>query len=98
MSNSIIEIAQKLVIKDLDIVDPKLSFSTIEKLKDWLSGEISMLIDRDIQRLMNILYRIDVDEQNTKAAFADNNPAMRLAELIIKRELQKVKSRKKYRN
>ena len=98
MSNSIIEIAQKLVIKDLDIVDPKLSFSTIEKLKDWLSGEISMLIDRDIQRLMNILYRIDVDEQNTKAAFADNNPAMRLAELIIKRELQKVKSRKKYKN
>ena len=35
-----IEITQKLVIKDLDILDPGLAFSTIEKLINWLTGEI----------------------------------------------------------
>lgn len=93
-----IEITQKLVIKDLDILDPGLAFSTIEKLINWLTGEIRILIDRDFQKLMNILYRIDVNEEKTKMAFATNDPANEIAKLIIERELQKVESRKKYKS
>jgi hypothetical protein len=98
MTNSIIEIAQKLVIKDLDLEVPGIVFSTNEKLTTWLTEIISVMIDRDFQRLLNVLYRIDVDELKTKAAFADDDPARRLAELIINRELQKVESRKKYKS
>ncbi len=87
MSKSNIEITQKLVIKDLDITDPGLAFSTIEKLQNWLTGEIRLLIDQDFQRLMNILYRIDVDEQKTNMAFTDADPASEIARLIIEREL-----------
>lgn len=98
MTSNTIEIAQKLVVKDLNLEDPGITFSTNEKLTSWLAGVIGILIDRDFQRLMNILYRIDVDEHKIKEAFADDNPALKLAELVIMRELQKVESRKKYKS
>ena len=92
-----IEIAKKLLIKDLDIVDPKLQISSLEKLEEWLSGEIDKMIDRNFAGLMNILYRIDVNESNTKLALSEDNPARALAKLIIERELQKVETRKRYK-
>ena len=92
-----IEIAQKLVIKDLSIAEPGIVFSNLEKLENWLTGEITLLMDQDFERLMNVLYRIDVSEHKTKLAFAASNPANELAKLIIKREMQKVASREKYK-
>ena len=92
-----LEIAQKLVIKDLDIDGPGLVFSDLEKLENWLTGEIGYLMDRDFQKLMNILYRIDVSEEKTKVALSQSHPAKGIAKLILERELQKVASREKYR-
>ena len=92
-----IEQAHKLVVKDLNIEKQGLVFSSFEKLEAWLAGEISLLIDQDFQRLMNILYRIDVSEQKTKMAFIQSNPAREIAKLIIERELQKIVSREKYK-
>lgn len=71
--------------------------SNFDKLKEWLAIEIQLLIDRNFHGFLNLLYRIDVDEQKAKEAFACNDPSMKLAELIIERELQKVESRKKYK-
>lgn len=96
--DSKIEIAQELVIKDLNIEGPGIAFSNLEKLENWLTGEIALLMDQDFERLMNVLYRIDVGEDKTKLAYAASNPANELAKLIIERELQKVATRKKYRN
>ena len=92
-----IEIAQKLVVKDLNIEEPGLVFSNLYKLEYWLTGEIELLIDHDLQRLMNILYRIDVNEEKTKMAFTHSKPAREIAKLIIERELQKVATREKYK-
>jgi hypothetical protein len=58
-----IEVAQQLLLKDLDIDDPGLIFSKMEALQNWLAGEIAVLLDRDFQRLLNILYRIDITNQ-----------------------------------
>jgi len=86
---------QKLLIKDLNIEDPGLAISNLEKLQNWLAEEIAYMMDRDFQKLLNILYRIDVSEDKVKQAFADENPAHKLAILIIDRELKKVETRKK---
>ncbi len=54
-----------------------------------------------MELLLQVLYRIDVFEKDTKAAFAQNNPqliAPILANLIIDRELIKAETRLKYRN
>lgn len=85
------------MIKDLKIIDPGIQFSNFEKLMQWLTGELEIMIDRDFHGLMNLLYRIDVNESKTKLAFATDHPAETLASLIIERELEKVETRKRYK-
>ena len=92
-----IQKVQKLIFKDFEIEDSGIAYSSIEKLKIWLASEIRNMMDRDFQKLLNMLYRIDVDEQKTRLAFMDEDPAVRLTELIIERELRKVKTREKYK-
>ena len=74
-----------------------LVLSNLDKLQEWLTREISILLDRDFQHLLNVLYRIDVSEEKVKQAFAGKDPAYAIAGLIIERELKKVETRKKYR-
>ena len=93
-----LELIQTLAIKDFGLsVETGMEISNIDKLKEWLAHEIQLLIDHDFQHFLNMLYRIDIDEQKAKEAFIDADPSMRLAELVIERELQKVESRKKYK-
>ena len=96
---------QRLVMiscRDLQIDAPVLiNLTDIEALKLWLAKEVDQLLHRDFQKLVNLLYRIDVGEDRAKAAFASadsENLSMKLAELIIARELQKVETRRKYRS
>lgn len=92
------ELAHQLIVKDLGIAQDDVSFSRLDKLQLWLAREIRALLDQDFQRLMNILYRIDINESKTKLALSSDNPANAIAALIIERELQKVESRKKYKD
>ena len=97
MESNIID-AQQLIVKDFQLEKPQSQYSDLEKLQNWLAAEVALMIDQDFQRLLNILYRIDVSETKVKSAFAGKNPAYDVAGLIISRELLKVETRKKYRN
>ncbi len=69
------------------------------ELKEWLVENIEWLIDNDFERLLTILYRIDVSEIKIKRLIEQNegeNAAEIIAELILERELQKIESRKRY--
>lgn len=91
-------LAQQLIVNDLGIAGADLSINRLDKLQQWLSEEVRLLLDHDFQRLLNILYRIDVSEKKTKKALTGSNPADAIAGLIIERELQKVETRKKYKD
>ncbi|MES2558809.1 MAG: hypothetical protein V4590_03660 [Bacteroidota bacterium] len=76
------------------------SSPTYEELAEALTNVVMHLLLQDMEKLLNILYRIDVNEPKVKAAFAQNNPkliAPTIAKLILERELQKAESRRKYR-
>lgn len=91
-------IVQQLIVKDLGLnVEEDVKIEGLKKLHLWLTQEIIILMDRDFQKLLQILYRIDVNEQKAKKALSATDPASSIAELIIQRELQKVESRKKYK-
>ncbi len=69
-----------------------------EALRSWLVKVIEDLLRRDFQQLINALYRIDVDENRAKEAFAtEGQVAVKLADLIMEQEMRKVLTRKKYR-
>ncbi len=92
-----IQHAQQMLIKDLEVEDPGMVYSNLDKLRSWLLGEILYMMDRDFQKLLNILYRIDINEERVKQAFAGENPADELADLIIEREIMKVQTRRKFK-
>ena len=74
--------------------------SSLPELEQHLAALISHLLRTDLNRLLHILYRIDVDEQQVKRALTSDSEeevAGTIARLIIKRELQKVQTRFKYK-
>ena len=76
----------------------KISF---EELKEILSQHINHLIQTNFQRLVSLLYRVDVSEPKLKALLKENADADTgriIADLIIERQLQKIKSRKESKN
>ena len=96
MSKDLLQI-QQLISKDFSIVlKTEQDSPDLDALTAWLAHEVQLIMDQDFQQFLNILYRIDISESKAREAFANENPPFRLAELIIEREMQKVRSRKKW--
>jgi hypothetical protein len=72
--------------------------SSFEELERVLSQYINSLIRDHFERLVNLLYRIDVDEARLRHTL-DSNPGLDagglIARLILDRQLQKIAGRKK---
>ncbi len=67
-----------------------------EITKQLLIEKINDLVTNDFQKLVSILYRMDVSEKKLRLAL-DENPETDsgkiIADLMIERQLQKIKSR-----
>ena len=80
-----------------DKPDPSL---TLEDIRTYLIERIQELLDRNMGLLMSALYRIDVSEASVKHIFATVPPGglgPALADLIIKRQIQKIHIRERYK-
>ncbi len=74
---------------------------SLDEIQQILTARIRELLDKNVERLVSILYRIDVGQKKTDDIFNNPSPskddiAALLAEAVIERQLQKVLSRKKY--
>jgi hypothetical protein len=70
-----------------------------EKTREELIFLINELINKDFQSLIQLLYRIDVNEKKIRFFLEENlhkDSADVITDLIIERQLQKIESRKKY--
>lgn len=77
-------------------LDPTQSY---QQLKNTLTTQINQLINEDFEKLVFLLYRIDVDEARMRTLLAEHgngNSAAVLADLVIERQLQKIKSRQDF--
>ncbi|MEN8251645.1 MAG: hypothetical protein ABFS32_22175 [Bacteroidota bacterium] len=88
-----------LINKDFDLDIDNSEVENHDAFLAALARVIQHLLDKDFERLINGLYRIDVSEEKVKQAFASqDNIAETIAKLIIERELQKVATREKYKS
>jgi uncharacterized protein YwgA len=88
------EINQSLEISLPDTV-------SLEELKQKLALHINHLINHDFEKLVFYLYRIDVNESKMKKLLDQKegeNAAGLIADLIIERQLEKIKSRNETRS
>ncbi len=70
---------------------------SLEELKEKLAAHINHLINHDFEKLVYYLYRVDVNENKMRQLLdreKGENTAGLIADLIIERQLQKIKSRK----
>lgn len=74
---------------------------SLDEIRRMLVYEIGILLDKNPEKLFSILYRIDIPQRVTDEIFAVNNkediPPL-LSEAIIQRQIQKINTRKLYKN
>ena len=102
MSSSLI-VCTELINKHFQLPSEELEpFQTSEEeLLKGLSVVINNLMNQDMTRLLNAFYKIDIDEVEFKKIISTEAPdqiALSLAKEVFAREMQKVKTREKYRN
>jgi hypothetical protein len=91
MENVLVE----LINKDLELSFPPAIAENL--LREKLSMLINELIVSDFQRLIFLLYKVDINESKLKRTLRDHpgeNAGMLIADMVIEREEQKLKSRK----
>jgi len=67
--------------------------------KQSLAERINELIQNDFQKLVSILYRMDVSEEKLKSLLQENqgvDAGHIITALMIERQLQKIKSRRQF--
>ena len=72
---------------------------TLEEVKDFVKTHVERLLDTNPGLLMSILYRIDVAEADVQEVMRSarvDEIADHLADLIVRRQLQKLELRRKY--
>lgn len=96
----------KLVNKDLDTLSEKMEIVPVNdmqyhELKSKLRLVIGHLLDTNFEKLCQAMYRLDVSERKFHEVLASApKPEVpdRIADLVIERELQKVKTRQLYKD
>ncbi len=77
------------------------NLKTLAEFRIYLTKRLSKMLDDDYNGVINLLYRIDVDEEELHKLFSSSNkdfiPAA-LADLIINRQIEKIKWRLKIEN
>lgn len=87
----------KEITKSMAIVLP--NEISMDELEIQLSSYINQLIQTDFQKLISLLYRIDVSEPKLKQLLQqhpEENAGKIIAALIIERQLQKIKTRQQF--
>ncbi|MFY0673868.1 MAG: hypothetical protein JXQ87_10705 [Bacteroidia bacterium] len=101
--SEVIKETAALVQKDFYFEDLKDNLpQTVEdgyqQILDALAKRIAHMLDYEFELLMQVFYRIDLNEQKVKQAIASADaPSEKLAHLVIEREMQKAQTRMVYK-
>jgi hypothetical protein len=74
------------------------SVQSYEELQARLAAYLNALINSDFNGLLNLLYRLDVDESKIRVAMKDQkgiDAGLILARIVIERQIKKIETRKK---
>ena len=91
---------QKSIIRNFEIqgIEDEITEKEFFKI---LTAQVEYMLDRKLDYLLSLLYRLDVEEYKIKAALDNKtmgSPAEVLARLIIDRQKQRNKTKSEYSN
>lgn len=85
----------------LEQIQPAWEKQSYEDIKQQLNKQVAYLIDHDFERLVRLLYTIDVDERVLKHLLqqqVDRPSSDIITDLIIERQIEKLKLRQRPNN
>jgi hypothetical protein len=87
------------IVRDLNLEEEgdQPEMLSTDDIKHKLTGVIKYLLQYDFSRLLNAMYRLDIDEKSFNEVLDGLSGAdvpARLADLVIEREMQKIATRK----
>lgn len=88
----------KAINSSMDIQLPE--DTTFSKLRYLLQQNVKQLIENDFQKLVDVLYRVDVNEGKLKFLLQENvgeDTPVIIADLIIERQMEKIRTRAAYK-
>jgi hypothetical protein len=91
-----------MVIKDNALIElcNNVTAQNNQQLLNKITDVINHLITSDFEKLISILYRLDISEAKLKYLLqlhTNENAGAIIAELIVERQLQKIKSRAQHK-
>jgi len=99
---TLVKQSYQLIRKDLGLEDQWESEEgekPFDRLEEYLTSCVNELLDHDLNKLLNALYRIDIPESQVKSLLQNSKQgeiALNIAKAIIEREKQKVITRQQY--
>ena len=101
MESELEKITSEIITRNFDLEGISSNENLLEKIRTLLIDKLDFLINHNFEKLLWILYRIDVSEDKAKQALSlqsEKKPAELLADLIIERQIEKAKTRMKYKS
>lgn len=101
MLNEITAQTTELIRQDFALpVQSNTEGPTEQELLDQLSAQIFVMIENELEPLLNLLYRLDIDERDIDRAFNPENPEdvhVSLAKAVLERQKRRVYTKRNYR-
>lgn len=94
-------IEKDFMVSDNSSLIPSVELNSLEEFRNYLTDKLRFLLDEKFETLVNLLYRIDLNEEKLAAMFSGSNRSLipqQLADMIIERQIQKIRFRKLYRS
>lgn len=99
--SSLNKIIQSIETKiELNSLPEKSNTISVNELIEIIAKRVKSLIENDFEKFLSLMYRLDVSENRLKKIMASNKGETlytEIAKAIIKREEEKIKSRKMYK-
>jgi len=91
-----------LIIRDFHLEEKQgdLVSRNMQEFREKLGMLINYMLDNEFEKLLNAMYRLDINEEKFRLALSNQDSpdvGLDIADLIIEREMQKVMTRRKYR-
>ena len=91
LANQTIFLLEKDLDCPLNLMDP-----SRESILNFLKQFIAELLDKNLERLFYVMYRLDIPEEKVLKCLSPNNPEApvdQLAAMVMEREVQKARAR-----
>jgi len=88
-----------LIVKDFELENVKEEL-TEEELFKLLANQIAYMIEHQLEMLMSLMYRLDIDEQKVNYALSPYSPEpanVGIAKLVLERQKQRVFTKSYYK-